>query len=474
MKKCPQCGIEYTSGTKFCPNDGTSLREPITFYDGFISYRREGGSETAALIRVLVETGHNKNLFLDVDELRTGRFDERLLTIIENSANFILVLSSGSLDHCNEPEDWLRREIVAALEHKKNIIPVLTAGFRFPPASSLPKELRDLPNFHGVVYNHQYRDAAISKIVQFMASQQDRKFDHPSTLNAPKGRQSGGTAVVAPVLTSSSVSWSSGNVPVIGKSWTVPGLGLEMVWIQPGSFVMGSPEGETGRCWNEKQHRVTLTKGYWLGKYPVTQRQWQDLMGHNPSHFVTGKVLKKEGFFTSAVFMSDSSNCPVESISWEDAVAFCERLSKKEGRHYRLPTEAEQEYACRAGTIGPYAGTGDPESMGWHYGGTGTHPVGQKKANAWGLYDMHGNVAEWCSDWYDDYPDSDQVDPTGPISGRQYIWLDGKWLNVHTTGQRVVRGGSWRSYPQDCRSAARFASEHAHDFIGFRIVLDSN
>ncbi len=196
MKICPQCSTQCASDVGFCPNCSAPLREPITFYDGFISYRREGGAETATLIRVLVETGYNKSLFLDVDELRTsGRFDERLLTIIENSTSFILVLSPGSLDRCSNPEDWLKREIVTALHHKKNIIPVLTSGFHFPPASSLPEELRDLPNFQGVVYNHQYRDAAISEIVRFMVAQQFQPS--ASTMKAMESdhstKESGGT-----------------------------------------------------------------------------------------------------------------------------------------------------------------------------------------------------------------------------------------------------------------------------------------
>lgn len=212
---------------------------------------------------------------------------------------------------------------------------------------------------------------------------------------------------------------------------TLPGgAAMEMVWCPPGSFLMGSPESEEGHRSGERQHRVTLTKGFWMAKYPVTQAQWKSVMGDNPSEFL-------------------GDNRPVEQVSWYDCQAFC----KKAG--FRLPTEAEWEYACRAGSKGPYAGTGRLEDMGW-FAGEQPHPVGEKQPNAWGLYDMHGNVWECCEDWYGGYPSGAVTDPKGASSG----------------ARRVCRGGSWFHTAQDCRSACRsqyyYGPSDACICLGFR------
>ena len=200
------------------------------------------------------------------------------------------------------------------------------------------------------------------------------------------------------------------------------GATMKMVWCPPGSFLMGSPSGEPGRDTDEMPHRVTLTKGFWMAKTPVTQRQWKSVMGDNPSRF-------------------KGDDLPVENVSWNDCQEFCRRC-REAGVDLRLPTEAQWEYACRAGTTGPYAGSANLDVMGW-YGGNSrqkTHPVGQKQPNAWGLHDMHGNVLEWCAEWYGDYPDGSVTDPKGASSG---------W-------GRVARGGSWNNSVTYCRSAYRF------------------
>ena len=203
-------------------------------------------------------------------------------------------------------------------------------------------------------------------------------------------------------------------------------IGMVLVPIPAGEFLMGSPETEPGRKRGEVQHQVTLTKPFLLGVHEVTQGQYEKVMGKNPSRF-TG------------------DNNPVERVSWDDAVEFCRKLSEKEGVEYRLPTEAEWEYACRAGTTTVYSFGDDVSELGrygWfssNSGGT-THPVGGKRPNAWGLYDMHGNVFEWCQDWYGDYPSGSVTDPTGPASG----------------DLRVLRGGSFSFQTSYVRSANRY------------------
>jgi formylglycine-generating enzyme required for sulfatase activity/predicted Ser/Thr protein kinase/DNA-directed RNA polymerase subunit RPC12/RpoP len=229
------------------------------------------------------------------------------------------------------------------------------------------------------------------------------------------------------------------------------GVKLEMVWIPPGTFMMGSPTTETGRRKDETQHPVTLAKGFWMGKYEVTQEQWQQVMGSNPSRF-----------------SNLGPKAPVETVSWDDCQQFLTRLGSQVtgGGRFRLPTEAEWEHACRAGTT-TRVNTGgtevDLERAGWHSRNSGqpksAHVVGEKAPNAWGLYDVHGNVAEWCQDWYGDYLGSATSDPTGPDSG------DG----------RVVRGGSWLILARDYRSAIRFKfgpSDRGGGAIGFRLAAD--
>ena len=221
----------------------------------------------------------------------------------------------------------------------------------------------------------------------------------------------------------------------------VNSIGMQFKLLPGGTFTMG----EGGEA-----HKVTLTKPFGLGVYEVTQEQYQQVMGTNPSKF-------------------KAPQNPVEQVSWNDAVEFCRKLSalpaeKSAGHVYRLPTEAEWEYACRAGTTTKYS-FGDSESelgdYAWYdknSGGT-THPVGGKKPNGWGLYDMHGNVFEWCQDWYGDYPSGSVMDPTGAASG----------------SFRVDRGGSWRHYSGICRSAFRSGdSPDLRDFcLGFRVLRSS-
>jgi formylglycine-generating enzyme required for sulfatase activity len=234
-------------------------------------------------------------------------------------------------------------------------------------------------------------------------------------------------------------------------------IGMKLVLIPKGTFMMGSPETEKGRQENETQHEVTISKDYYLGVYEVTQAQYEKVMGKNPSHFQGAKVG------------NENADLPVENVSWNDAVEFCKKLSdlpeeKKAGREYRLPTEAEWEYGCRAGSKTAYA-FDDEEGLLPEYGwfnrkSSGrTHTVGLLEPNAWGLYDMHGNVWEWCSDRYGDYTKGAVSDPSGPKEG----------------SHRVLRGGSWDYVAAVCRSAFRDWGDPSirdHDY-GFRLALSS-
>ena len=221
---------------------------------------------------------------------------------------------------------------------------------------------------------------------------------------------------------------------------TADGIQYAFRWCPSGTFMMGSPSSEYGHDSGEKQHQVTLTKGFWMLETQVTQAMWKSVMGNNPSDRA-------------------GSNLPVVCVNWNDCQEFCRKLSSKIRMKISLPTEAQWEYACRAGTTGPYAG--EIHSMGWCgyllFGSI--HPVGQKNPNAWGLYDMHGNVFEWCQDWEGDYPYDSVINPTGPNSG----------------SKRILRGGCWFDLAVDCRSAYRFSntvdSRYGHQ--GFRVMAYS-
>ena len=255
------------------------------------------------------------------------------------------------------------------------------------------------------------------------------------------------------------------------RYWTSPSTGMDFVYIAPGTFMMGSPESEHGRGDDETQHEVTITNGFWLGVTEVTQGQWNKVMGSNPSYF-------------------KGSNRPVEQVSWDDCQTFLIKMCEMERvppGSYRLPTEAQWEYACRAGTDGPYAG--NLEEMAWYLDNltfrwldlqgfwnadwskgippifvehASTVLVGRKKPNAWGLYDMHGNVLEWCEDGYWEYQVGAVADPVGPGSGTN----------------RICRGGGWLSTSaRDCRAArrARGVPDGPIFDLGFRLLrLDSS
>ncbi|MBC8095975.1 MAG: formylglycine-generating enzyme family protein [Akkermansiaceae bacterium] len=219
------------------------------------------------------------------------------------------------------------------------------------------------------------------------------------------------------------------------------GVTMEFVLIRPGSFVMGSNSGQSDE---KPAHKVSLTRPFHLGKYEVTQQQWERVMGHNPSDF-------------------KGTNLPVENVSWNDCQAFLTELSKKIGRKFALPTEAQWEYACRAGTTNLYSFGDDLTRLAehaWYSDNSNfkTHAVGQKKPNPWGLYDMHGNVFEWCADSYSEsYPGGAVTDPAGPLSG----------------ALRNIRGGAWLYVPDNLRSSDRGFSppDYRINEYGLRCVM---
>ena len=262
-------------------------------------------------------------------------------------------------------------------------------------------------------------------------------------------------------------------------------IGMKLVRIPAATFKMGSPKGEKDRRTDEQQHDVEITKAFWLGMHEVTQKQFKAVMGYNPSFFSTDGKGKTGVVYRGNqpaggkddVSGKDTNDFPVENVSWDEANEFCEKATalaaeKKSGRKYRLPTEAEWEHACRAGTssyqvfhfgdsLSSKQANCDGDSP---YGGASKGPflqrtckIGSYKPNAFGLFDMHGNVAEWCADWYQkDYQKDKKKDPKGPDESIAHM----------------IRGGSWYNRAQDCRSACRDTGGPSNNKRGFRVALD--
>ncbi len=255
--------------------------------------------------------------------------------------------------------------------------------------------------------------------------------------DGPRGNLPKGFEVVAAEPDAAIVTDAAGRERMkrTGLPWKIrhQQAGIELLLCPPGEFLMGSPETEADRGGSERQHPRRIERPFYIGRTEVTQEQWSKVMGTNPSYF-------------------KSSRNPIEKVSWNDCQSFLARCSG----HLRLPSEAEWEYACRAGTTGAFAG--ELDSMAWFSDNSGdqTHTVGSKLANPWGLHDMHGNVWEWCEDLYSDYP------PQGDQSA-----------SILSGPSRVIRGGSWSYNSNYCRSAFRSSRGpgDAYVYVGFRVVL---
>ncbi len=297
----------------------------------------------------------------------------------------------------------------------------------------------------------------------------------------PVARVTSGTTGVPPVASEPRNSTT--------QTITLPGgVKMEMIYVEPGSFTMGSPDSAERNLEDAKQHRVTLTKGYWIGKYPVTQAQWNALVsamdvsfdGRQPTAW-----FSKSGRGCEVVKDMDTSDFPMESINWNDSMSLVDALNRndREGWHWSLPTEAQWEFAARGGNKSRgymYSGGVDLETVGWYYENSGEiklldynwsfddlrsnkcrpHSVREKGVgNELGIVGMSGNVYEWCADWYGDYPDGSVIDPKGPASG----------------GGKVLRGGSWSNDALHCRSAYRIwgSPDFLYSICGMRLCCSS-
>lgn len=501
-------------------------------YDVFISYRRDGGFETAKHLNdLLVRDGYSVSF--DIDTLREGFFDNTLLERIEQCSDFLLVVNKDAFVRTLDPKfdsekDWLRRELAYALQLKKNIIPILLAGATFP--DRLPDDVEKVRFKNGPVYSKDYFDTFYAKLKDFMhalprrAPVSDYGVESPAVANLKikcdldcvfylDGEER--LQLTADQLQKIPLSPGEYELAFVGtenpadhlvqdlemqqvdkllkvslkeirnkrlekeaeekriadekrreeekrkeegetqrkaeeeerrfatsdREFTVSGVSFKMIYVEGGTFQMGSEDSDA--YGNEKPaHPVTLSN-FHIGETPVTQALWKTVMGSNPSHF-------------------KGDNQPVEKVSWNDCQEFIQKLNRLTGKTFRLPTEAEWEYAARGGkhhSPHKYAGSNSINEVAWYddFSGGKTHPVKTKKPNALGVYDMSGNVYEWCQDWYNDYSGSAQTDPKGPSKG----------------SRRILRGGSWGYSAWRCRVSYRSynASDRRVSSCGFRLAL---
>ncbi|MFI5453905.1 MAG: SUMF1/EgtB/PvdO family nonheme iron enzyme [Isosphaerales bacterium] len=434
----------------------------------FLSYRRQDSIGVAGRIydRLRAHFGGDA-VFMDIDSIPFGEdFREHIDSAVGQCDVVLAVIGTkwaGGTDahrRLDDPRDFVRIELESALHRNLPVIPILVDRAPMPGEADLPPSLARLA-FRNAIDVDQGRDFhhhvdRLIKGIEFLFQKSSAETAKPprETTFRPAEPQSSPSSPVKNLTNS---------------------LGMTLVRIEPGSFLMGSSKDQidhlmrafpdSKREWfdvEQPQHTVKITRPFYLGTHQVTQGQYQAVMGNNPSHF------------------KGSDDLPVERVSWLDAVGFCNKLSGREkrtpfygidgkkvtlvgGNGYRLPTEAEWEYACRATstTLYPF---GDDASMlgehGWSAGNSDrkTHPVGQKLPNAWGLYDMLGNVWEWCADWYDGkyYASSPPADPSG----------------APEASHRVFRGGGWFYFPRFCRPAFRFRGTPGSRYgdLGFRVA----
>jgi len=456
----------------------------------FLSYRREDSEHvTGRIFDRLTDRFGREAVFMDIDTIPFGVDFRKHLDLAVGQCDILLAVIGESWVEArhkegarlgqrrlDDPGDFVRIEIQSALTREIPVIPVLVGTAAMPREEQLPDGLKALA----------YRNAAEVRSGRDFHSHVDRLLK--GVENLAQGNSPDQGALRPPPL--ALAPFDAHDARELQKAWAdrlglkveeeirlgdgTGGLALKLVLIPPGRFLMGSPNDEEGRGDDEgPQHEVEISKPFYLGKYEVTQEQYEAVTGINPSCF-SAKGLRKDELAGKDSWLPrflrgnrgdvvgpDTRGFPVEYVSWNEAVDFCRRLNEErpqKGWRFDLPTEAQWEYACRAGTTTPF-----------HYGSAGqaagslgppgrTCRVGSYEPNPWGLYDMHGNVREWCTDWYGAYSTEKQTDPKGPD--------DGKWY-------RVNRGGSWRCQMlRYHRSANRRWSEPTdrNGDLGFRVA----
>jgi len=456
----------------------------------FISYAREDIETARKLYHDLKQAGITP--WMDKEDILIGEnWKIAIRQAMKESSYFLALLSSNSLSK----QGYVQKELKMALDILAEMPPsgIFFLPIRLDDCHPLDERLQDI-NWGNLFPSYEEGLNEILRVLtpgkqKIVAKQPIRLPKIPAWLtilvlsaiiiagiirfypSEKKTRTDSSVKIAAPTPTSKPDPPVMVTHPPAQKTFT-NALGMKFVEIPTGSFMMGSPPDEPGRYENETQHKVTISMPFFMQTTEVTQGQWKAVMGNNPSYF-----------------KNCGDDCPVERVSWDDIQDFIKKLNQKGDGNYRLPTEAEWEYAARAGTeTAIYSGNmriigernaPDLDPIAWYGGNSGvsydggydssdwkekqydhkragTHPVGKKKPNAFGLYDILGNVWEWCQDWYGDYLADAATDPVGPSSG----------------SDRELRGGGWCNGARLCRSADR--NNHTPGdrsyLIGFRLV----
>ena len=497
-----------------------------TIYDIFISYRRDGGGATAGRINdMLTADGYSVSYDVDTlregrfDQQLLQRIEQCQDFILVVDKNCFV----RTIDPATDPQDdWLWQELSYALRLKKNVIPVLLAGASFP--KHLPQDIDNVRLSNGPKCVHEYFDSFYEKLKGMLhayprlspayqgntsspanklphlklkadtdcifyldgeershlkagiiqkfplakgeyellfvsaENEEDRlelEFEMPDvdklqkvTLSGIRDSRQQKEAEAKRIAEEQRLAEEQRRrreeeARARVKTFTVDGVSFDMIRVEGGTFMMGSPDNDSDAYGNEKpQHQVTLSDCY-IGETQVTQALWEAVMGSNPSQF-------------------KGSKRPVEQVSWKDCQKFISKLNQLTGQQFRLPTEAEWEFAARGGNKSrgyKYSGSNDIDDVAWYGANSNdkTHDVKTKAPNELGLYDMSGNVWEWCQDWYGDYSSDAQTNPTGPASG----------------SERVNRGGHWSNFARSYRVVFRKldAPDWRHDDLGLRLAL---
>lgn len=401
-------------------------------FDVFVSYRRVDGRDHARSIQLgLQQRGSSLNVFFDYESMRDGKFNLQIIDAIYSCKVFILVITPRVFENCQKEDDWIMREVRTAIKYKKHILPCVVddpeSGWTWKGwPNNLPEDIREITDEQ--VYHLKVDSHFKHSIQDLMDCCRDIILEYNSAFIR---------------------KYNKSVLNKIGcKSFNVRGVQFNMIYVEGGAFLMGATDEQAGQATNREYpvHPVTLSD-YYIGQTQVTQELWQAVMGNNPSQHI------------------GNNQHPVENISWYDCQDFINKLNELTKQDFHLPTEAEWEFAARGGKYNhgyKYSGSDNSEEVAWHETNTNqesTQPVASKMPNELGLYDMSGNVWEWCNDFYENYTSEPQNNPQGPSNGNK----------------KVMRGGSYFSAVDYGRISNRFSpsSPLFKGPIGLRLVMPS-
>ena len=404
--------ITLLNGNEWAIKYPQPIRSNNNKYDVFISYSRKDIEIAEQISKKLISAGNM--VWMDTGGIQTGaQFQEVITDAIKASGVFILIASENSYN-----SQWVSRELNYAYNLGKRIIPIIIDKAKMPPSFEFILRTINWLDFT----NNEYRELALKKLPEWVGV----GFD------------------------------TDENTGVDSMHVTLKDYQIEMIYVEGGLFTMGATLQQGGENPDEMPVHEVRLDSYYIAKVPVTQELWEKVMGEKSNGSFWNKILGNND--------DSTKNHPINNVSWYDCITFINCLNAMTGKEFKLPTEAEWEFAAKGGAKGryngyKYSGGNNLNNVAWtsENSGGSTHEVGQKQPNELGIYDMSGNVWEWCSDWYAPYPDNPVVNPHGPEDG----------------DMKVCRGGCWDTKGSNCRISRRKANhpELRNSCVGFRLVL---